>query len=183
MEEMRGNSNQNDYGSNSPERPVEMAASNGHEGKELAPEVVFTEGEQRVLEAYRRLKSSGRVADELDMRDDTVKSVLVTCRDKLGLSTIKELAGPKSVASSVTSTSLMTTLVRQDYRCAISGVPITPQTAALDHKVSIADGGEHEIDNVWFVHRDVNAAKGSMSLSAFVEMCARVAKCHGDRPV
>jgi len=182
MEEMHRDSSQDNHRSSVQEEHVEVATQNGKHVHQLAKETL-TENEAKVLALYQRLRSSGKVADELGLRDDTVAGVLVSCRDKLGFSTIKELIGVRPGQTSITATSLMAMLIDQDYRCALSGVLLDPTTATLDHKQSVSEGGEHEIGNVWFVHRDVNAAKSSMPLTAFIEMCLRVAKVHGDRPV
>lgn len=63
---------------------------------------------------------------------------------------------------------------RQRFRCALSGWPLTPQTAALDHIVAVTRGGQHQIDNVQVLHRDVNRAKGTMTNEEFIALCGAV---------
>jgi 5-methylcytosine-specific restriction endonuclease McrA len=65
-------------------------------------------------------------------------------------------------------------LESQGYKCAYSGVALTPKTTSLDHCKPLCDGGDHSIENVRFVEREVNRAKGAMSLTEFVAMCRRV---------
>lgn len=49
-----------------------------------------------------------------------------------------------------------------------------PETLALDHITPVGSGGEHVMGNVQFLHTDVNAAKGTMDQTAFVEMCREI---------
>ena len=63
---------------------------------------------------------------------------------------------------------------RQKFRCALSGWPLTPQTAALDHIVAVTRGGQHQIDNVQVLHKDVNRAKGTMTNEEFIALCGAV---------
>ncbi|QDV53716.1 HNH endonuclease [Gimesia fumaroli] len=62
----------------------------------------------------------------------------------------------------------------QDYRCALTGVELEPDTASADHIEPVAKGGTNEIDNIQILHHKVNAAKGTMSNIEFIEMCERV---------
>ena len=64
----------------------------------------------------------------------------------------------------------------QGFRCAISGVPITPRTAALDHKIPCARGGKHELSNLHWVSKSVNKAKSTMTVEEFAEMCNSVSQ-------
>lgn len=70
----------------------------------------------------------------------------------------------------------MKKIADQNYRCALSGVPITPESAQLDHVVPLADGGDNTIENLQWLHEDVNSAKGTMSQERFIEMCRLVAQ-------
>lgn len=62
----------------------------------------------------------------------------------------------------------------QGYKCALTGVHLTPNTAELDHITPIKKGGSNEIENLQWVSRQVNRAKGSMLQSEFIEMCRLV---------
>ena len=64
----------------------------------------------------------------------------------------------------------------QQYRCALTGRRLTPQTAALDHVVPVRRAGEHVIDNTQILHKDVNRAKGSLTSEEFVGMCREVVR-------
>jgi 5-methylcytosine-specific restriction endonuclease McrA len=71
---------------------------------------------------------------------------------------------------------LMNRLRQQEFRCALSGIELTPETARLDHIVPVSQGGTDEIDNLQWLHVDVNTAKGTMSQDQFVSMCRKVAE-------
>lgn len=62
----------------------------------------------------------------------------------------------------------------QDYRCALTGRMLTPETASLDHIVPVRDGGQHIIDNVQVLHKDVNRAKSTLNHEQFVQLCREV---------
>lgn len=83
--------------------------------------------------------------------------------------------------AAVTAKAVMTLVERQDFRCAISGRELTPQTASLDHITPLARGGEHGITNVWVVDQQINSAKGTMTLDEFLAMCRDVVQ-HQNSP-
>jgi 5-methylcytosine-specific restriction endonuclease McrA len=62
----------------------------------------------------------------------------------------------------------------QQYRCALTGRPLTPDTASLDHIVPVRCGGEHLIENTQVLHKDVNRAKATMTNAEFVQLCREV---------
>jgi hypothetical protein len=73
-------------------------------------------------------------------------------------------------------------LVRQGARCAITGLPLVPVDVNADHilplsrtKLSPTMGKE----NVWLVHKSVNAMKGTLTYDELVEM-ARLILAHHD---
>jgi len=62
----------------------------------------------------------------------------------------------------------------QNFRCALTGRPLTPQTAALDHIVPTRFGGRHVIENTQVLHKDTNRAKGSLTSDEFIQLCREV---------
>lgn len=66
-------------------------------------------------------------------------------------------------------------LEQQGYKCALTGRPLTPETASADHIIPVGRGGSHSVDNIWIVHTDVNIAKGTLPADVFIEMCRDVA--------
>ena len=80
------------------------------------------------------------------------------------------------MAKPITQSDIMAMIEEQQYRCALTGRELTPETCALDHKQPLAKGGTNEIDNLWIIHHEANAAKGTLSVSEFVSLCCDVAE-------
>lgn len=76
---------------------------------------------------------------------------------------------------------VMELLEQQGYRCNLTGRPLSPNTAALDHIVPIRCGGEHVIQNTQVLHKDVNRAKNSMTTEEFIALCAEVLRWTGSQ--
>lgn len=77
---------------------------------------------------------------------------------------------------SATASELKRLIIQQEYRCALSGAKLEPSGAEIDHVKPVSKGGGHGINNLQWLARDVNRAKGTMSNEAFVEMCKKVVK-------
>lgn len=71
---------------------------------------------------------------------------------------------------------LLGKLKEQEFKCALTGVELTPQKAWLDHIDPRSLGGCDDIDNVQIVLACVNRAKHTMTQSQFVAMCHAVAR-------
>lgn len=73
-------------------------------------------------------------------------------------------------------------LIRQGARCAITGIPLVPANVNADHIVPLSRAklspgmGKN---NIWLVHKTVNAMKGTMTYEELVEM-ARLILAHHD---
>lgn len=78
-----------------------------------------------------------------------------------------------------TRSELKALLEVQQYCCALSGLPLTPSDAELDHITSLADGGHNGISNLQWLHRDINRMKTTLSQSRFVALCRAVAVANG----
>lgn len=65
---------------------------------------------------------------------------------------------------------------KQGYCCALTGIPLEPNDAELDHVVPVSGGGTHAISNLQVLHKAVNRMKGAMSNDEFVRWCRLVAK-------
>ena len=142
--------------------------------------------QRELLKAYQEVGSTARLAERFNIRQDTIRERLKVIREKLGYDDIRDLReqatpeeGGPSEAIAITAGFLLKLIESQDYRCALTGRELTPETAALDHKQPRADGGENEPDNLWWVHQDVNRAKGTMAVEAFVDMCRDVVTHRG----
>lgn len=72
----------------------------------------------------------------------------------------------------------MAILEAQGHKCALTGLPMTPKNASLDHVTPLSRGGEHDASNCQWIFDFVNTAKGSMTQEEFIEMCRAVARTH-----
>ncbi len=73
-------------------------------------------------------------------------------------------------------------IVAQGGRCAITGLPLDPQTISPDHIVPLSReelSPNQATDNIWLVHKRVNAMKGTMTYDELVET-ARMILEHED---
>lgn len=77
----------------------------------------------------------------------------------------------------VTLQEVLRLLEVQEFKCALTGRELTPETATLDHVIPIQNGGEHKITNAQILHKDVNRAKNTMTNEEFVAMCREVVVC------
>ncbi|MCA8985828.1 MAG: HNH endonuclease signature motif containing protein [Planctomycetaceae bacterium] len=71
-------------------------------------------------------------------------------------------------------------LVRQDFRCALTGEPLDPADASMDHILAVSRGGPHTIENAQILRRDVNRAKGTLTNEEFIALCRAVVR-HVDK--
>lgn len=76
----------------------------------------------------------------------------------------------------VTIKGLMEVVERQGFKCALTGIEITPRLASLDHKDPRSLGGDDDMGNLQVVLPMVNRAKTNMSERQFVSMCHAVAR-------
>jgi len=84
--------------------------------------------------------------------------------------------------TNITAGQVLELVTRQNFKCAISGRTLTPETASLDHIVPLGRGGDHALENLWVVHHQVNLAKGTLTVEEFVTMCRDVASCQEAQP-
>jgi 5-methylcytosine-specific restriction endonuclease McrA len=84
-------------------------------------------------------------------------------------------AGPSGVAPKrLRKTDVLATLERQGYRCALTGRQLQPDAANIDHAIPLNRGGLFGVPNVQVLHRQANAAKGSMTQEEFIALCREV---------
>lgn len=74
----------------------------------------------------------------------------------------------------VTAKNLYQLLLRQDKRCAISGVELTTDNVSIDHIVPLSKGGGHVMQNVHLVHRVINRMKGTMGHEEMLDLCRKI---------
>lgn len=82
----------------------------------------------------------------------------------------------------LTREAILRVLEKQDYKCALTGVPLTctlklgqvsRTNASIDRIVA---GGPYTEENIQIVCRAVNSWRGNLPVGEFVEWCARVAE-------
>jgi hypothetical protein len=129
------------------------------------------------ISEYIKRKSVAKAAAIIGVREDTLRKRLAAEARSRGLSDIRMFhGGSRSVVVGVTKSYLMELIKKQEYRCELSGMEITPDNATLDHKVPISKGGEHVEGNLAWVHAEINRMKGQLPLDEFVSLCRKVAQ-------
>ena len=78
----------------------------------------------------------------------------------------------------LTGAALFQLLVDQEFRCALTGDELTPENATLDHRIPRKHGGSDSVSNLQWVIKQANAAKGTMMMQEFVDLCRRVVALH-----
>lgn len=74
----------------------------------------------------------------------------------------------------MTTTNVLRLLEFQQHRCALTGRPLEPDSASLDHIVPVRCGGAHAIENTQVLHKDVNRAKSTLTNEEFIRLCQEV---------
>ncbi|MCK5617741.1 HNH endonuclease [Candidatus Pacearchaeota archaeon] len=74
---------------------------------------------------------------------------------------------------------LRSILEDQDYKCALTGDELTPETTAFDHKMPLSQGGSSEKENLHAVIKQANVSKSDMNMQEFIDICAKVIKHSG----
>lgn len=95
---------------------------------------------------------------------------------KTQYSNIKNNARIRNIAFEVSIEDLWEVYLNQDGKCALSGVSIgfiacKKGNASLDR---IDSTKPYTKDNIWWVHKDINLAKQSLSVNDFIELCEKV---------
>lgn len=73
-------------------------------------------------------------------------------------------------------------LIRQSYRCALSGVLLRlGLNASLDHILPKALGGTNDVTNYRWVHTRVNQLRGNLSDEELYDLCSRLVECLSTR--
>ena len=69
-------------------------------------------------------------------------------------------------------------LSQQEFKCGLTDEALTPENATLDHITPRKNGGCNSVDNLQWVTKQANGAKGTMAQDEFLEMCQRVVERH-----
>lgn len=78
------------------------------------------------------------------------------------------------MAKNIKASEILEMIQKQNYRCALTGRELTPETASLDHIYPLSKGGIHNISNIWVVHHEANTAKGTLTAKEFIQLCQEV---------
>lgn len=79
-----------------------------------------------------------------------------------------------ATGSGICAQDLWYLLESQSFKCALTGRPLSPETASVDHIIPVSKGGENAASNLQIVERKVNSAKGTMLQDEFIQMCRDV---------
>jgi hypothetical protein len=158
---------------------VSMAIAVRNGGEEPQQEIASKTPER--VAAYIRHRSLKMAAKECGITEGRMREVLTAERDRRGLTDMRLLyAGDESEFNAggkdVIASELLSLAESQSFRCALTGIRLTPESSSLDHIVPVSDGGSHEIDNLQWVDRRINAMKRDMPVDEFIELCRLVAK-------
>jgi 5-methylcytosine-specific restriction endonuclease McrA len=72
---------------------------------------------------------------------------------------------------SVTRLQLQELLENQEYSCAITGVPLTPDNCSVDHVRPLEKGGKNTLENLQLTTKHANFAKRNLEIEEFLEIC------------
>lgn len=140
-----------------------------------------SESVKRLIAAFYKTRSRAACIRELGRKcnEATISREITRAAKRLGASSVNDLFMPGEIQDeSTTKNDLMELIARQNYRCRLSGMRLTPNEASLDHITPVSDGGDHEIANLQWVHRDVNKMKGTMTQERFIDLCRMVAETY-----
>jgi hypothetical protein len=85
---------------------------------------------------------------------------------------IKRGAELRGIALNITIEEAEEKLLDQNYICALTGMELTKETWSLDR---IDSSKPYEIENIQWVHKDINLMKNKLGEDYFIEMCKKVA--------
>lgn len=159
---------------------TEMRFSSGQFAKAFQ-EKISGESQMRVW-AYYKAKSTVDAIRLLGLNctEKTFSAKLREVAIRMGAPNARTLFRKAADSTMKVDASFLKKLIeKQEFRCAISGIELTPDNAALDHIIPYANGGRHRRDNVQWVHNDINAIKGQFEHGRFIELCRLVAAWNG----
>lgn len=149
---------------------------------------VITTKQEETVKEYRSGLSEQETADKLGISHGAVQQRLRAAAERLGLAGKTKLRGelPRYSVRDLkpvraTYSQLLDKLSEQGIRCSLSGEPLKPSNASLDHVVPASEGGDDTIDNLSWVRAEVNQMKGTMSVQDFIWWCKKVAEHLGDK--
>ncbi len=135
----------------------------------------LTDRQKQIFECYQRLKMPSKVAEELQLSRDYTKKSLASIRAKIKIQPFKQVQSLPKKRTTSKKNVLLDLIEKQQYKCALTGIELTPDIAEIDHITPTSQGGTNDVDNLQWLHREVNRMKGSLDQARFVELCKLVA--------
>jgi hypothetical protein len=151
----------------------------GKHDQQKSPKKEITARQKEYLEAYRKAGSAAKAALLLGVSVDSAERALQKVAHAYGYSSIRKLIDKSAECNSRAekkeiAKGLMRLIKSQEYRCALSGEKLTPNTAELDHIKPRSKGGSDELQNLQWLDRRINRMKGQMKNDEFIAVCRRV---------
>jgi hypothetical protein len=106
--------------------------------------------------------------------EDTVGMAGCGGRTRSQITITRKKGDATAMKATVTAKQIMSLIERQNFRCAMSGRTLTPESASLDHIVPLSRNGSHELSNLWVVDHQVNLAKGTLTVEEFMGLCQEI---------
>lgn len=146
-------------------------------------EATLTERQKAYLDSYRRCGSATKAAIDMGVSGDTAARQLSHIAKKLGFTDIRDVVQQNRSKDKARSSDLMNLIKSQNFKCALTGIELTPDTANLDHRLPRKHGGSDAVGNLQWILDDVNRMKGSLTQDEFIRLCGLVWKHNsGDIP-
>lgn len=76
----------------------------------------------------------------------------------------------------------MSLLEQQDFKCALTGDPLTPETAALCYRIPLSRGGAYEPTNAFIATQQVAGMKSTLTVAELVDVARRIVAWAGPEP-
>lgn len=106
------------------------------------------------------------------------KELAVGNLSKTHLHEYKRCAKRRDISWDVTPEYIWELLVKQDFKCALSGLPLILELQVGPHNTASLDRIDstkaYEEGNVQWVHKDINRMKGNFSDEQFIQLCKAV---------
>ena len=149
----------------------------------------LTKTQERYLELLKTHGTVRQVAIAAKVHYSSAAESLSAVARKLGFDCLRSLVSEYGVIEEKTAKvkevkprrdkplirKIIEIVEKQEFRCALSGVPLLPETSTLDHKQPVSLGGTDDVDNLQWLSTEVNKAKNNMPNEDFILMCKRVA--------
>ncbi|MCW7491997.1 HNH endonuclease [Leptospira sp. 2 VSF19] len=59
----------------------------------------------------------------------------------------------------------------QNFRCFVSGIPLTYENVEIEHIIPLSKGGKHELVNLCFIDKSLKELKRFKTKEEIIELC------------